>query len=98
MRANLFWFADEQWSKIEPLLPTKQPGAKPKKNRRVLSGIMYVLKVGCRWQDCPLEYGPDKTIYRFNRGSGRRIWRDCGNIVRQPMVDYRVQKTGRQML
>jgi transposase len=50
MRANLFWFNDEQWAKIEPLLPTRQPGPKPKENRRVLSGIMYVLKVGCRWQ------------------------------------------------
>src|ERR1700730_18225865 len=75
MRANLFWFNDEQWAKIEPLLPTRQPGPKPQENRRVLSGIMYVLKVGCRWQDCPPEYGPHKTIYnRFNRWSGRGIW------------------------
>jgi transposase len=75
MRANLFWFDDEQWAKIEPLLPTRQPGPKPKENRRILSGIMYVLKVGCRWQDCPPEYGPHKTVYnRFNRWSGRGIW------------------------
>ena len=75
MRANLFWFNDEQWAKIEPLLPTRQPGPKPQKNRRVLSGIMFVLKVGCRWQDCPPEYGPHKTIYnRFNRWSKQGIW------------------------
>ena len=31
---------------------------------------MHVLKIGCRWQDCPKEYGPHKTIYnRFTRWS-----------------------------
>jgi hypothetical protein len=27
MRANLFWLNDDQWEKIKPLLPTKQPVA-----------------------------------------------------------------------
>jgi transposase len=55
--ANLFWFNDEQWAKIVPHLPSNQPGPKRKDDRRVLSGIMHVLKIGCRWQDCPKEYG-----------------------------------------
>jgi transposase len=34
-----------------------------------------VLKVGCRWCDCPADYGPSTTIYnRFNRGSQRGFW------------------------
>jgi transposase len=75
MRASLFWFSDEQWTKIEALVPTNRPGPKAKDNRRILSGIMHVLKVGCRWQDCPPEYGPSTTVYnRFNRWSGRGIW------------------------
>ena len=75
MRASLFWFSDEQWAKIEALVPTNRPGPKPKDNRRILSGIMHVLKVGCRWQDTPPEYGPSTTVYnRFNRWSGRGIW------------------------
>src|SRR6266545_2964647 len=41
-------------------------------DRRILSGIMPVQMVGCRWKDCPREYGPHKTIYnRFARRSGR---------------------------
>ncbi len=63
MNANLFWFSDEQGVKIVPHLPTNQPGPKRKDNRRILSGIMHVLKIGCRWQDCPKDYGPHKTIY-----------------------------------
>ena len=58
MRANLFWFSDRQWARIEPFIPSNRRGVKPKNNRRILSGIMHVLKVGCRWQDCPPEYGP----------------------------------------
>jgi transposase len=75
MRANLFWLNDEQWEKIKRLIPMNRPGPKPQNNRRILSGIIHVIKTGCRWQDCPPEYGPSKTVYnRFNRWSQRGIW------------------------
>ena len=50
MDSNLFWFDEEQWAKIMPHLPTNQPGPERKDDRRILSGIMHVLKIGCRWQ------------------------------------------------
>jgi transposase len=75
MSADLFWFSDEQWSKIEPHLPTNQRGPGRNDDRRILSGIMHVQKVGCRWKNCPSEYGPHKTVYnRFARWSVRSIW------------------------
>jgi transposase len=44
-------------------------------DRRVISGIVHVLKSGCRWCDCPPEYGPQTTIYdRFVRWAERGIW------------------------
>src|SRR5262245_29038512 len=44
-------------------------------DRRVISGIVHVLKSGCRWCDCPPEYGPATTIYnRFVRWARRGIW------------------------
>ena len=44
-------------------------------DRREISGIFHVLKIGCRWQDCPADYGPSTTIYnRFNRWSRKRFW------------------------
>jgi transposase len=71
----LFWLGDEQWAAIEPLLPYNQPGARRVDDRRVISGIFHVLRTGCRWCDCPSEYGPSTTIYnRFNRWSRRRLW------------------------
>jgi transposase len=72
MNPSLFWFSDEQWAKIEPHLPPNQPSPERKDDRRILSGIMHVQRVGCRWKDCPSEYGPHKTIYnRFARWSER---------------------------
>src|SRR5471032_1996486 len=75
MRRNLFWLSDEQWRWIEPHLPTDVRGKDRVDDRRVISGILHVLKTGCRWCDCPADYGPATTIYnRFNRWSRRRFW------------------------
>ena len=79
---HLFWLDDETWALIEPHLPTNQPGARRVDDRRVISGIIHVLKTGCRWCDCPSDYGPSTTIYnRYNRWSRRRIWVDILEAV-----------------
>jgi len=76
MMNTLFWLSDNAWAAIEPHLPTNQPGAHRTDDRRVISGIIHVLRSGCRWQDCPTCYGPPTTIYnRFHRWSARGIWR-----------------------
>ena len=41
----LFWLSDEAWAAIEPHLPKNQPGARRVDDRRVISGILHVLKV-----------------------------------------------------
>jgi transposase len=45
MRANLFWFSDEQWARIEPHLPADVRGKERVDDRRVMSGIVHVLKM-----------------------------------------------------
>lgn len=75
MSRNLFWLSDEQWERIEPFLPTDVRGVPREDDRRVISGIVHVLKSGCRWSDCPEAYGPPTTIYnRFARWARRGIW------------------------
>jgi len=75
MRSNLFWLNDEQWTSIKPFLPTDVRGKARVDDRRVISGIVFVIKSGCRWCDCPPEYGPAKTIYnRFVRWAERGVW------------------------
>ncbi|MBP1888356.1 IS5 family transposase [Sinorhizobium mexicanum] len=86
--ANEFWLNDEQWAAIEPCLPRNQPGARRVDDRRVLSGIVHVLKSGCRWRDCPPIYGPYTTVYnRWNRWSRRKVWRELFEALRSLSPD-----------
>ena len=48
MRPNLFWLDDHQWQQIEPHLPTDVRGKDRADDRRVISGILHVLRSGCR--------------------------------------------------
>jgi len=73
--AHLFWLSDQAWAAIEPHLPHGLPGKPRVDDRRVISGILHVLKTGCRWRDVPAAYGPPTTVYnRFTRWSRRGIW------------------------
>ena len=74
---NLFWLSEEEWSRIEPYLPKGRRGARRVDDRRVISGIVHMLRTGARWRDCPAKYGPYTTIYtRFNRWSKQGVWED----------------------
>ena len=73
--AHLFWLSDEAWAAIEPHLPRGLPGKPRVDDRRVISGILHVLRTGCCWRDVPAAYGPTTTIYnRFTRWSSRGVW------------------------
>ncbi|MBB5712160.1 IS5 family transposase [Sphingomonas xinjiangensis] len=72
---TLFWLSDVTWSAIEPHLPKNQPGPRRVNGQRVISGILHVLKSGCRWYDCPAEYGLPTRVYSFlTRWSHRGLW------------------------
>jgi transposase len=44
-------------------------------DRRVVSGIVYVIRNGLQWKDAPLGYGPHKTLYnRFVRWSRKGVF------------------------
>ena len=62
--ADLFWFSDTQWARIEPLLPSNTRGLKRVDDRRVLSGIVHVIRSGGRWVDAPTAYGPNTFLLR----------------------------------
>ena len=77
MAKQVYWLSDAEWRRIEPLLPRGRKGAHRVDDRRVISGIMHMLKSGSRWRDCPEVYGPYTTVYnRFNRWSRQGIWTD----------------------
>src|SRR6516164_8176646 len=75
MAKSLFWLLDEAWKALSPHLPRGRPGKPRVDDRTVISGILHVLKTGCRWRDVPPLYGPPTTIYnRYNRWSQLRVW------------------------
>ena len=73
--ANPYWLAEEQFARLQPLLPSKVRGVPRVDDRRVISGIIHVLQSGCRWRDAPPVYGPYKTLYnRFVRWARKGVW------------------------
>ncbi len=61
--SDLFLLSPLQMSKIEPFFP-RSHGVPRVDDRRVVSGIVYVLKHGLQWRDAPPAYGPHKTVDR----------------------------------
>src|SRR5271155_2317544 len=73
--AKVYWLSEAEWARIEPLLPRGRRGAHRVDDRRIISGIVHMLRSGARWRDCPAAYGPYTTIYnRFNRRSRQGLW------------------------
>ncbi|CAA7625251.1 transposase [Candidatus Terasakiella magnetica] len=67
--SDLILLSEAQMRRIEPYFPLSH-GVPRVDDRRVVSGIIFVIRNGLRWRDAPKEYGPHKTIYnRFIRWS-----------------------------
>jgi transposase len=56
--------SDEAWAVLEPLLPVKARGRRPRALRRQIDGIRFRTRTGCPWRDVPEElYGPWQSVY-----------------------------------
>ena len=67
--SDLIWLSDAQMQEIAPYFPLSH-GVPRVDDRRIVSGIIFVIRNGLRWRDAPKDYGPHKTIYnRFIRWS-----------------------------
>jgi transposase len=62
-----------QWERLQPLLPPQKPktGRPAVDHRRVLNGMLWLLRTGAPWHDLPERYGPWRTVasrlYRWQR-------------------------------
>ena len=74
---------DDLWKRIAQLLPIEEfrptGGRRWIPPRRILDGIVYVLRTGCQWKAVPAEYGSGSTVHRrFQRwvelGCFEAIW------------------------
>lgn len=76
MARRRYELTDEQFDRIEGLLPTVQGRGRPfKDHRQIINGIFWVLRSGAPWRDLPKRYGSWKTVYdRFRR------WAEDGTL------------------
>lgn len=67
--SEVWMLSEAQMRRIEPYFPLSH-GIPRVDDRRIVSGIIFVIRNGLRWRDAPAAYGPHKTIYnRFIRWS-----------------------------
>lgn len=68
-RLRTIWrLPDEVWAELAPLLPPEKPpgtrGRPAVPFRKVMDGILYVLRTGCQWKAVPKEFGSGSTCHR----------------------------------
>lgn len=67
--SDQFWLSEDQLARISEFFPLSH-GVPRVDDRKVVSGIIHVIRNGLRWRDAPAVYGPHKTLYnRFIRWS-----------------------------
>lgn len=61
---------DEQWSRLEVLLPVERPSRRGRpwtSHRKVINGVLWRTRTGAPWRDLPGDYGLWKTVYGRHR-------------------------------
>jgi len=69
--------SDRDWVRLEPLLPPQKPnvGRPSKDHRRVVNGILWILRTGAPWRDLPEQYEKWTTVAsRFYRWRRSGVW------------------------
>ena len=71
---------DKLWDEVKAILPIEKPpktvGRPTVPFRKVLDGILYILRTGCQWKMLPKEYGSGSTCHRrFQQWVGLRVFK-----------------------
>ena len=64
---------NEEWEIIRDYIPEAKAGGCPRKHskRRLLEGILYILRAGCQWRMLPKDFPPWQTVYYYFLRWGR---------------------------
>lgn len=54
---DLIWFSEAQMLRIEPHFPLSHSVPRVD-DRRIISGVIFVVRYGLRWRNAPVEYDP----------------------------------------
>lgn len=89
---HFIWLLEPQMRRIEAYFPLLH-GVPSVDDRRIVRGVIFVIRNDLRWRDAPSEYGPHMTIYnRFIRWSRMDVFKV---IFASLKVPQRQPKRGR---
>jgi len=68
MSRRRYELSDSEWAMISPYLPKGKSGSglrgRPRtEDRKIINGLIWLLRSGAPWRDIPDRYGPFTTIY-----------------------------------
>src|SRR5258708_28855013 len=77
---------DDQWARLQPLLPSRPQGRKATRRERLcVDAVIFRAKTGLQWRDLPERFGNWKSVYnRFRNWAQKDCW---AQIFRELRVD-----------
>jgi transposase len=77
---------DEQWARLQPLLPSRPAGRKSTRGDRLfVDAVIFRAKTGIQWRDLPERFGNWKSVYnRFRNWAQKDCW---AQIFRELRID-----------
>ena len=88
-----------EWNEIKRCLPPEKPndtiGRPIIPFRKVLDGILYVLRTGCQWKMLPKEHGSASTCHRrFQKWVGKRVFQKLlmGHVIRKTILNHAMRR------
>ncbi len=91
MPRRRYELTDEQWQRIEHLLPGKEgdPGRTAKVNRLFVNAVLWIARTGAPWPDLPERFGKyNSVLQRFNRWSKKSLWQDLFEALQEPDLEW----------
>ncbi len=77
MGIRRYGLRDDQWDRIEGLLPGRRGtvGCPVKDNRLFVEAVLYRYRAGIPWRDLPERFGDFRVVHtRFSRWARRGVW------------------------
>ena len=86
-----FELSDEQWQRVECLLPGQpgSPGRCGNNNRLFLEAVLWIVRTGTPWRDLPERLGDWNSVFqRFNRGAKKGVWQQVFDALQAPDLEW----------
>ncbi len=86
-----FELSDEQWERVEGLLPGRPgtAGRSGEDHRLFLDAVLWVLRTGAPWRDLPERFGESNSVFqRFNRWAKKGVWQQVFDALQDPDLEW----------